>query len=156
MAFPKGVLKPAALAAVSVGALLLTEPAFAWHGGGPGGLHGGGLRGPVGGGFHPMMRAAPGGVVAGRYGHLNNGYWNNGQWHNGNWNHHRGPCWPNGCWWGGWGGGYPYYGWGVAPFWGWDSGYYYATPVYTQCYIRRVHVHTRHGWRWRRVRYCYQ
>ncbi len=138
MAFPKGVFKSAALAAVSVGALLLSEPAFAFRGG----PHGGGFGGPVGGGFHPMMHGAPGGAVAGRYGHWNNGYWNHGHWHNGYW------------YYGGWG--YPYYGWGWGPGWGWDDGYYYAAPVYTQCYIRRVHVHTGHGWRWRRVRYCYQ
>lgn len=166
MAFPNGVFKSAALAAMSAGALLLSEPAFAFrggpggfHGGGPvGGFRGGGPRG-FGGGYHPMMHATPGGAVAGRYGHWNNGNWNNGRWQNGNWSHHHhGPCWPNGCWWGGWGGGgyYPYYGWGWGPDWGWGDSYYYAAPVYTQCYIRRVHVHTRHGWRWRRVRYCYQ
>ncbi len=118
MAISKSVIKTLSLAAMTAGALLLSEPAFAFHGGG-GGFHGGGFHG---GGFHG------GGWGRGGYG----GY---GGWGYGGW-------------------GYPYYGWGY-PYYGWDDDYY-GGPVYSQCTIRRVHVHTSYGWRWRRVRYCYQ
>ncbi|HUO53301.1 MAG TPA: hypothetical protein VMU18_01065 [Rhodoblastus sp.] len=139
MALPNGFIKTTMLAAVAGGALLIAEPAFAWHGGG-GGWHGGGWHG---GGWH-------------------GGGWRGGGWHGGGWRGGWGrPVWGPG-WGGGWGGGVvvaPGWGWGG---WGpgWDDGFYaapvYSAPVYAQCYIRRVRVHTSYGWRWRRVRYCYQ
>ena len=161
MAISDSVIKALSVATMTAFALLLSAPAFAWHGGGGGfhggGFHGGGMgRGFGGGGFGRgfgggglnAMHAMPGGAMGGRYGHWHNGYWRHGRWYNGGWGY-------GGYGWGGWG--YPDYGWGWGydPGW-WDGDYYYAAPVYTQCYIRRVHVHTRHGWRWRRVRYCYQ
>jgi hypothetical protein len=148
MAFSNGFFKTAAVAAISAGALVLSEPAFAFHGGG-GGFHGGGFRGGGfgGGGFR-------GGGWAGRPGGWHGGGWAGRPGWNGGW---RGGGWNSGWGWGapfvaapvfGWGG-----GWG--PGWGWDDGYY-AAPVYNQCFLRRVQVQTRYGWRWRRVRYCYQ
>lgn len=127
MAFHNRKFKVAALAAVSAGALLLSEPAFAFHGGGGfhGGFGGGGFRG---------------------------GGWGGG-WHGGGWGR---PGWGGGWGWGvapavGW-------GWGWGPGWGWDNGYYGAGYYggYDECFIRRVQVQTPWGWRWRRVRYCYQ
>lgn len=157
MAFSNGFFKTAAVAAISAGALVLSEPAFAFHGGG--GFHGGGFRGGGfgGGGFR-------GGGWAGRP-----GGWHGGGWAGrpvGGWN--RG--WGGGGWNGGWGWGAPVvaapvFGWGWGGGWGpgwgggWDNGWdngYYAAPVYNQCFLRRVQVQTRYGWRWRRVRYCYQ
>jgi hypothetical protein len=159
MAFSNGYFKTAAVVAVSAGALVLSEPAFAFRGGG-GGFHGGGFHG---GGFHGGGWGGGGfrGGWGGRPG------WGGGGWHGGwagrpvgGWN--RG--WNNG-WNGGWGWGAPVvaaplFGWGWGSGWGWDDGYYaspaYSQPVYSQCFLRRVQVQTGNGWRWRRVRYCYQ
>ena len=151
MAFQNGFIKTASLAAVAAGALVLSEPAFAFHGGfGGGGFHGG----FGGGGFH-------GGGWGGRP-----GGWGRPGW-GGGWGR---PGWGGGGWnGGGWGWGAPIvvapaWGWGGGwggPGWGWDDGYYGApvyspAPVYGQCFFRRVHVRTQWGWRWRRVRYCYR
>ena len=57
---------------------------------------------------------------------------------------------------GGFGGGYGGYGgwggWGYPDFGvGWGYPYDYDA---ADCTLRRVHVHTVHGWRWRTYEYC--
>jgi hypothetical protein len=148
MTLASGVFKSAKLAACAAAvALTLASPALAFHGGG-GGFHGGGgFRG--GGGWH-------------------GGGWGGGGWRGGGWN---GGGW-NGGWGGGWGPGWGWGGgWGVPIIGGYgpyyDDGYYdapivirRARPVvivqrgFHSCIWRRVHVHSRYGWHWARVRYC--
>lgn len=79
MALSNKLIKAASLAAMTAGALLLSEPAFAFHGGG---FHGGGFHG---GGFHG------GGFRGGGF----------RGWHGGGF---RGGGWRGGGWGGGWGG----------------------------------------------------
>jgi hypothetical protein len=76
-------------------------------------------------------------------GHWHGG-WHGGHWHGGGW----GWGWPAAVGFGlGYGAGY--YGAGY-----YGAGYYgYGYPYYGGCY-RRVQVHTRYGWRWRRVWVC--
>jgi hypothetical protein len=136
-----GMIRAAVLAAISAGALMVSEPAFAFHGGG--GWHGGG------GGWHGGGWGRPGWGGGGAWGRPG---WGRPGW-GGGWGR---PGWGAPGW--GWGGVAvaPAFGWGWgAPGWGW-GGDYYAQPVYSECFYRRVQVQTRYGWRWRRVRYCYQ
>jgi opacity protein-like surface antigen len=52
---------------------------------------------------------------------------------------------------GGWG--YPYYGVGLG-VWPYDDDYGYYNDDVTDCTLRRVHVHTVYGWRWRTYEIC--
>jgi hypothetical protein len=112
-------------AGVALGTLAYAAPGAQAFGGLGGGGHGGG------GGFHGggLGGFHGGGFRGGRFG----GY--------------------GGYGWGGWGGwGYPYgVGWGYWPYY--DDYGYYDDDVAT-CVLRRVHVHTVHGWRWRTYEYC--
>jgi hypothetical protein len=157
MTLASGVFKSAKLAAgVAAVVLTLSAPALARGGFGGGGFHGGG------GGFH----GGGGGWHGGGGGwHGGGGGWGGGGWRGGGWN---GGGWGGG-WGPGWGGGWGP-GWGVPIYGGgayYDDGYYdapivirRARPVVTvqrgfhSCIWRRVHVHSRYGWHWARVRYC--
>ncbi len=128
-----GFLKAGMLgAALALGGFTISTPALAAHGGGGGGgFHGGGGGGfhGGGGGFHGGGGFGHGGFGHGGFGH------------------------------GGFGGGYYGGGFGFYPgyAWGWggpydDYGYY--DDGYPNCSLRRVHVHTAYGWRWRTYQYC--
>ncbi len=145
MALSSGFFKSAKLAAGAAAVVLtLASPALAFHGGGGGGgFHGGG-------GWH-------GGGWGG-------GGWGGRGWGGGGWGGGWGPGW--GAGWGpGWGGGWGVPVYGPDPYY--DDGYYgapivirRARPVvivshgFHDCIWRRVHVHSRYGWHWARIRYC--
>ena len=151
MALSSGFFKSAKLVAGAAAVVLtLASPALAFHGGGGGGgFHGGGGGGFHGGGF------GGGGFRGGGY---RGGGWNGGGWNGGGWGGGLGPGW-------GWGG-----GWGVPVYGGYDPYYddgYYGAPIvirrarpvvvvqhFHDCIWRRVHVHSRYGWHWARIRYC--
>jgi hypothetical protein len=48
---------------------------------------------------------------------------------------------------------YAYYGWGY-PYGYYGYPYGYSSYYDDGCYLTRRRVHTRHGWRWRRVEVC--
>jgi hypothetical protein len=107
-------LRCAAVALLSVAALVRPDISYAAHGGGGGGFHGGG-GGFHGGGFHGGF----GGFRGGGFGGWHGGY--GGGWSGGRWNY----GWHNGRygWWLGPGLGFAYgypYAWGYWP----DYGYY--------------------------------
>ncbi|WP_438278190.1 hypothetical protein [Nitrobacter sp.] len=124
----------ALLAALALG---LVAPTTAVARGGFGGFHGGGFHGGFhgfhgggfrGGGFH-------GGFHGGGFGHR--GFYR------------RGFGWGLGL---GFAAPFGYYGWGYPyDYYGYPYGY---SSYYDDCYLTRRRVHTRHGWRWRRVEVC--
>ncbi|WP_292609965.1 hypothetical protein [Nitrobacter sp. 62-13] len=120
------MLRKTMIALLAALALGLVAPTAASARGGFGGFHGGGFHG---GGFH-------GGFHGGGFGH--HGFYG------------RGLGWGLGL---GFAAPYAYYGWGY-PYGYYGYPYGYSSYYDDGCYLTRRRVHTRHGWRWRRVEVC--